>query len=384
MDQQEQLHFLQKLISINTAGGHEEKVSQFLKNSFAKHHIDAQFVEVEPGRHDVIAKLGDGNGPTLAFEGHQDTVAIGDQQAWEHDPLAGEVVGDRIYGRGTTDMKAGLAAEALSLMELADAGVQLHGTLEFIATVAEESSQHNHMQGAQALVKKGLVDDIDAIIIAEPSDSQLDFAHKGSITYRISSVGKKAHSSMPQLGYNAIAPLVHYYNLQDQYFNSFKGVENQYLGKTVPVVTKIDGGDQLNSVPDYAELFAKVRTIPEISNDELWSHIKKMIQQVNQEDHAQLSLTVLGDKIPVVTNPQADFIKLLHPIAEKALKRPVKVQGVAFGTDASELSKGNDHFSMAVLGPGNHTAHAINEWVSLTTYYEFIDLFKETAQEYLK
>lgn len=384
MDQQARLDFLKQLIAIDTAGGHEEKVSLFLKDSFAKHGITAQLVEVEPGRHDVIAKLGNGNGPVLAFEGHQDTVAIGEKDQWQHDPLGAEIVGDKVYGRGTTDMKAGLAAEALALMELADEGAELNGTLEFIATVAEESSQHNHMQGAQTLVKKGLIQDVDAIIIAEPSDSQLDFAHKGSITYRVSSVGKTAHSSMPQLGYNAIKPLVHYYNLQEEYFKSFAGVENQYLGKTVPVVTKIDGGHQLNSVPDYAELFAKVRTIPEISNDEIWQHIKAMIKQVNEEDGAQLSLTVLGDKIPVVTDPNAPFIKTLHRVAEEKLQRPVAVQGVAFGTDASELSKGNDHFSMAVLGPGNKTAHAINEWVSLTTYYEFIEMFNEIAKQYLK
>lgn len=384
MDQQAKLDFLKQLISIDSAGGHEEKVTQFLKDALEKHNIQVQLVEVEPGRHDVIAKLGNSNGPTLAFEGHQDTVALGERDEWDHDPLGGEVVGDKIYGRGTTDMKAGLAAEALSLMELADEGVELNGTLEFIATVAEESSQHNHMQGAQTLVKKGLIGDVDAIIIAEPSDSQLDFAHKGSITYKISSIGKTAHSSMPQLGYNAIAPLVHFYNLQDEYFKTFDQAENKYLGKTIPVVTKIDGGHQLNSVPDYAELFAKVRTIPEISNQEIWDHLKKIIKKVNEEDHAKLSLTVLGDKIPVVTDPDADFIKKLHPIAEKTLKRPVKVQGVAFGTDASELSKGNDHFSMAVLGPGNKTAHAINEWVSLTTYYEFIDMFDQIAKEYLK
>lgn len=384
MDQQARLDFLKQLIAIDTAGGHEEKVSLFLKDSFAKHGITAQLVEVEPGRYDVIAKLGTGNGPVLAFEGHQDTVAIGEKDQWQHDPLGAEIVGDKVYGRGTTDMKAGLAAEALALMELADEGAELNGTLEFIATVAEESSQHNHMQGAQTLVKKGLIQDVDAIIIAEPSDSQLDFAHKGSITYRVSSVGKTAHSSMPQLGYNAIKPLVHYYNLQEEYFKSFAGVENQYLGKTVPVVTKIDGGQQLNSVPDYAELFAKVRTIPEISNDEIWQHIKAMIKQVNEEDGAQLSLTVLGDKIPVVTDPNAPFIKTLHRVAEEKLQRPVAVQGVAFGTDASELSKGNDHFSMAVLGPGNKTAHAINEWVSLTTYYEFIEMFNEIAKQYLK
>lgn len=384
MDKEGQLKFLKQLLAIDSAGGHEDKVTNFLMKTFADHHVKAETIEVEPGRHDIIAKIGNGNGPTLAFEGHQDTVAIGDLDKWNHQPLAGEVEGDKIYGRGTTDMKAGLAAQVLSFIALAESDVELNGTLEFIATVAEETSQHNHMQGAQKLVEKDLVKDIDAIIIGEPSDAQIDFAHKGSITYRVSSEGVTAHSSIPEKGFDAIAPLIHYYNLQADYYKSIKDVSNKYLGKTTPVVTKIDGGGQLNAVADYAELFAKVRTIPEVNNDEIWRHIKQMIKQVNEEDGAKLSLKVLGDKIPVVTDPNAPFIKLLHQVAEKALQRKVKVQGVSFGTDASELSKDNDHFSMAVLGPGNDTAHAINEWVSLTTYYEYIDLLEEIAKQYLK
>lgn len=384
MDKQEELSFLKQLLAIDSAGGHEDKVTEFLEKTFAAHKIKTERVEVEPGRHDLIAKIGNGNGPTLAFEGHQDTVALGELDKWEHDPLTGFVDGDKLYGRGTTDMKAGLAAEVLAFIQLADAKVELNGTLEFLATVAEETSQQNHMQGAQTLVKKDLVKDIDAIIIGEPSDSQIDFAHKGSITYKVSSQGKTAHSSMPQLGFDAIAPLIHYYNLQKDYYASIKDVANQYLGKTVPVVTKIDGGGQLNAVADYAELFAKVRTIPEVTNEEIWQNIKAMIAKVNKEDGAKLSLTVLGDKIPVVTSPDTPFIKTLHQVAEKDLGKKIAVQGVAFGTDASELVKGNDHFSMAVFGPGNKTAHAINEWVSLKTYYGYIESLKDVAKAYLK
>lgn len=384
MDKSAELAFLKQLLAIDSAGGHEDKVTEFLEKTFAAHNIKTQRIEVEPGRHDLLAKIGNGHGPVLAFEGHQDTVAIGNLAEWNHKPLAGEVAGDKIYGRGTTDMKAGLAAEVLAFIQLADSKVELNGTLEFIATVAEETSQQNHMQGAQTLVKKDLVKDIDAIIIGEPSDAQIDFAHKGSITYKVASQGKTAHSSMPQLGFDAIAPLIHYYNLQKDYYASIKDVANQYLGKTVPVVTKIDGGGQLNAVADYAELFAKVRTIPEVTNKEIWQHIKDMIAQVNQEDGAKLSLTVLGDKIPVDTSPDTAFIKTLHQVAKKDLGRKVNVQGVAFGTDASELVKGNDHFSMAVFGPGNKTAHAINEWVSLATYYGYINSLRDVAQAYLK
>lgn len=384
MDKETELDFLKHLIAIDSAGGHEEKVTNFLVKTFADHGIKAQKIEVEPGRYDLIAKQGNGNGPVLALEGHQDTVALGNLKEWHTQPLTLTQKGDKLYGRGTTDMKGGLADEVLAFIALHDQKVKLNGTLEFIATIAEETSTKNHMQGAQELVKRNLVKDIDAIIIGEPSDSQIDFAHKGSITYRVSSKGITAHSSIPEKGFDAIAPLIHFYNLEAEYYKSIDGISNKYLGKTVPVITKIDGGHQLNAVADYAELFGKVRTIPEVTNDEIWQNIKALIKKVNDQDHAKLSLTVLGDKIPVVRDPHTPFIKTLHKVAEKDLGKPVKVQGVSFGTDASELTKGNDHFSMAVLGPGNSTAHAINEWVSLKTYYAFINIYEDIAKAYLK
>lgn len=384
MDKKEELDFLKQLIAIDSAGGHEEKVTDFLVKAFNDHGIKAEKIKVEPGRYDIIAKQGNGQRPVLAIEGHQDTVALGNLDEWNTKPLVLTQKGDRLYGRGTTDMKAGLAAEVLAFIDLHEQKVKLNGTLEFIATIAEETSTKNHMQGAQELVKRDLVKDIDAIIIGEPSDAQIDFAHKGSITYRVSSKGITAHSSIPEKGFDAIAPLIHFYNLEAKYYQSIDHISNKYLGKTVPVITKIDGGAQLNAVADYAELFGKVRTIPEVSNDEIWKNIKALIKKVNEEDNAKLSLTVLGDKIPVVRKPDTPFIKTLHQVAEKDLGQKVNVQGVSFGTDASELTKGNDHFSMAVFGPGNSTAHAINEWVSLKRYYAFINIFQDIAKAYLK
>lgn len=384
MDKKAELDFLKKLVSIDSAGGHEGKVSDFLVKTLAAHGIKTEKIEVEPGRYDLIAKQGNGQGPILALEGHQDTVALGNLDEWNTKPLVATQKGDRLYGRGTTDMKSGLAAEVLAFIALHDQGVKLNGTLEFMATIAEETSQHNHMQGAEELAKRHLVKDVDAMIIGEPSSAQIVFAHKGSITYRVSSKGITAHSSMPEKGFDAIAPLIHFYNLEADYYKSIESIANKYLGKTIPVISKIDGGGQLNAVADYAELFGKIRTIPEVPNDEIWKHLRALIKKVNDEDHAQLSLTVLGDKNPVVGNPQAPFIKSLQQVAEKDLGHPVKIQSISAGTDASEFVKDNDHFSLAIFGPGNSTAHQMNEWASISSYYAFVKLYQDIAKSYLK
>lgn len=384
MDKQAELDFLKQLVAINTAGGHEQKVTDLLVKTFADHGIKTEKIKVEPGRYDLIAKEGNGHGPVLVLEGHQDTVNIGNLDEWKTDPLVLTQKGDRLYGRGATDMKSGLADEVLAFIALHDQKVQLNGTLEFMATVGEETSQHNHMQGAEELAKRHLIKDVDAMIIGEPTDGIINFAHKGSITYRVSSKGIRAHSSRPQMGFDAIAPLIHFYVLEAKYYKSIEKISNKYLGSTIPVISKIDGGDQLNAVADYAELFGKIRTIPEVSNDEIWKNLKALIKKVNDEDHAKLSLKVLGDKLPVVGDPNAPFIKTLHKVAEKDLGKPIIVKGVSGGTDASEFVKDNDHFSMAAFGPGNTSSHAINEWCSLKSYYDFINAYEDIAKAYLK
>ena len=82
----------------------------------------------------------------------------------------------------------------------------------------------------------------------------------------------------------------------------------------MPVVTKIDGGEQLNAVPDHAELFVKLRTIPETDNDEIIAHLSRIIANINDQDHAQLSIEVLGSKIAVTTERNAEIVA----IAQKA------------------------------------------------------------------
>lgn len=383
MNPKERQQFLADLVKINTAGGHEDQLAHYLATQFQAHHINCQLIPVEPGRSNVLASIGTGSGPTLALSGHQDTVLIGDLAKWDFDPLGATIKDGKMYGRGTTDMKAGLAAQALALIELADEGYSLGGTLQFMATIAEESSEHNHMQGAAYFANNGYVKNVDALIIGEPTEKSVVYAHKGSITYQVTSKGVAAHSSTPERGYNAITPLIDYYNLQKQYFDTLTAT-NQYLGPTVPVVTKIDGGMQLNSVPEAAELFVKVRTIPEVTNETIINHLTEIINRINQQDQAQLELVIIGNKFPVITEPTDPFIQLLQTTSQRILEHEVPLSGWAAGTDASELIKGNPQMKVSILGPGNASIHKVNENVDLKTFTNFVDLYKEIAKQFCK
>ncbi|KIS03400.1 ArgE/DapE family deacylase [Paucilactobacillus wasatchensis] len=382
MEKQEQEDFIAKLVSFDTVGGKEDQVAKFLKAEFDKRNIPNKIIPVQTGRSNFYAEIGNGNGKVIAFEGHQDVVGLVNKSAWKHDPFGAEIEDGKMYGRGTTDMKGGLAAECIAMFELAASNATINGKIKLLATVGEETSPENHMQGAQKFTEEGYLNDVEGLLIAEPSMGKINFANKGSITYKVLSKGKAAHSSMPWLGYNAITPLIDFYNEQQKYFATLHA-ENKYLGKTIPVMTKIEGGQQLNSVPDRAAIYAKVRTIPEESNETILQHIKTIIAQINQTDKAQLSLEILGDKIPVVSDPQNKFTQLVKQIAERELNQELKLEGSAGGTDASEMIHGNPNMNIAVLGPGNDSAHKIDEYVELDTFHKDITIYKKLVLQYL-
>lgn len=386
MDNQARIDFLKQLIQIDTAGGFEDRVATVLQSFMNQHDVSCRLLPVMPGRSNFYAQLGTGkNGKVLAFCGHQDVVKTEDPAMWHFPPFSAHIENGRMYGRGTADMKGGLVAMAIALAELKDEGITLNGKLELLGTVAEESSKINHMQGAQQFAKDGYVDNITAAIFAEPTNADIAYAHKGSITYRIDSVGKAAHSSRPDLGFNAITPLIHFYQEQEQYFHELvTQYENPVLGKAVPVVTRINGGEQLNAVPDHAELFVKLRTIPETDNDDIIAHLKRIISYVNDQDHAQLSLEILGNKMAVTTDRNAEIVNVAQRAAENLLDRDFSVRGIAFGTDASEMSKANGDMDVLVFGPGNATAHKIDEYIDLDLYLRMIDIYKQIAIDYLK
>lgn len=383
MDSQTRQRFLADLVKLNTAGGHENSVADFLQAAFKKHGLKAKKIPAAPNRCDLIVEYGKGDGHILGLCGHEDTVAIGNKDDWKYPPLGAIVKDGKMYGRGTSDMKSGLAAEALALMELKDEGWVPHGQLRFMATIAEESSPVNHMQGAEEFDHDGYTKDLDAIIIGEPFDADVVYAHKGSITYAVTSKGKAAHSSTPQFGYNAITPLIDYYNQQAAYFKTLTA-KNPYLGTTTPVVTKIEGGSQLNSVPAAATVYGKIRTIPEISNKKIIDRLKAIIRETDKDDHAHLSLKILGNKRPVVTNPKDPFVQLVANIGQQVRGHKMVLRGSSAGTDASELTKSNPNMKVVIFGPGNESLHRPNEYVDLNRYFKFIEIYKDIAKQYLK
>ena len=419
MDTQAKLKLLADLVAIETVANHEKSLATYIQQFLATYGIASELVTgPDDQRTNLVAQIGTGAGPVLAFSGHADTVHIGDITTWSTDPFVLTAKDQRLYGRGTTDMKAGIAAFVIALITLKNQQVPLKGTLRLLLTFDEELTQN----GARLLVEKGYADDIDAMIIAEPTGVAIDelseyfqsggaviddatlmtlqaasanttapeqhfifHAHKGFLSYDVTATGKAAHSSMPKLGINAIDHLVQYYLAEKALYETLPEV-SPVLDRTLYGPDVIKGGQQPNSVPDSATLSVMTRVIPELPAEVLLARLQSLIDQLNQQDATlQLALHVKGYDNAVVTDKANPLIQTIQQLVPQYLAEPMAAPAIAvsLGTDASQFIKANPNLALAIIGPGNTTAHKADEYVEQATYLQMIELYQAVAKHYL-
>lgn len=377
MGNEEKIAILQELIRIKSVNGNEGEVAAYLNQLLNKHGIQGEIISHTEGRDNLVATYHNGQGRVLGLSGHMDVVSAGDESNWTYPPFAAEIKGNRLYGRGATDMKSRLAAMVIAMIELKESGKPFNGTIKLLATVGEEVGE----LGSEQLTKAGYVDDLDGLIIGEPTNYNLMYTHMGSINYTVVSHGKEAHSSMPQEGYNAINHLNEFITRANEQMDALaQTFQNSALGKTIHNVTVINGGNQVNSIPSQAQLQGNIRSIPEFPNDQIIELLQKIVDELNEGTNYHLELTIDYNKIPVKANPDSS---LIHHI-QKQFKQPLPLVGAAATTDAAEFTKSAHSFDFVVFGPGVvNLPHQIDEYVEIDNYLDMIDTYQAIILSYL-
>lgn len=377
MGNEEKIAILQELIRIKSVNGNEGEVAAYLNQLLNQHGIQGEIISHTEGRDNLVATYHNGQGRVLGLSGHMDVMSAGDESNWTYPPFAAEIKGNRLYGRGATDMKSGLAAMVIAMIELKESGKPFNGTIKLLATVGEEVGE----LGSEQLTKAGYVDDLDGLIIGEPTNYHLMYTHMGSINYTVVSHGKEAHSSMPQEGYNAINHLNEFITRANEQMDALANdFQNSALGKTIHNVTVINGGNQVNSIPSQAQLQGNIRSIPEFPNDQIIDLLQKIVDELNEGTNYHLELTIDYNKIPVKANPDSS---LIHHI-QKQFKQPLHLVGAAATTDAAEFTKSAHSFDFVVFGPGVvNLPHQIDEYVEIDNYLDMIDTYQAIILSYL-
>jgi succinyl-diaminopimelate desuccinylase len=378
MEKEEKISILQEIVRINSVNGNEREVAEYLKQLLSRYGIEGKMVSYSDGRDNLVASFENGyQKKVLGLSGHMDIVSAGDESAWIYPPFAAEIHENRLYGRGTTDMKSGLAAMVIAMIELKESGQTFNGTVKLLATVGEEIGE----LGSEQLTKEGYVDDLDGLIIGEPTNYNLMYTHMGSINYTVISHGKEAHSSMPQEGYNAINHLNEFITRVNEKMNRIaEEFQNPVLGQPIHNITVISGGNQVNSIPSQARLQGNIRSIPEFSNEKTIALLQKIINELNEGAKYQLELKIDYNKIPVKADPDSHLIRCI----QEQFEQPLPLVGAAGTTDAAEFTKSSHAFDFVVFGPGVVTLpHQINEYVEIDNYLEMIDKYQAIILSYL-
>ncbi|EDO1166822.1 ArgE/DapE family deacylase [Listeria innocua] len=378
MERERKIQILKDIVNIDSTNGHEEQVANYLQKLFAEYGIESKKVQYDVDRASLVSEIGSNDGKVLAFSGHMDVVDAGDVSKWKFPPFEATEHEGKIYGRGATDMKSGLAAMVIAMIELHEEKQKLNGKIKLLATVGEEVGE----LGAEQLTQKGYADDLDGLIIGEPSGHRIVYAHKGSINYTVKSTGKNAHSSMPEFGVNAIDNLLLFYNEVEKFVKSIDAT-NEILGDFIHNVTVIDGGNQVNSIPEKAQLQGNIRSIPEMDNETVKQVLVKIINKLNKQENVNLELIFDYDKQPVFSDKNSDLVNVAERVASDIVKEEIPLLGISGTTDAAEFTKAKKAFPVIIFGPGNETPHQVNENVSVENYLEMVDVYKRIAIEFL-
>ncbi|EAC4354728.1 ArgE/DapE family deacylase [Listeria monocytogenes] len=378
MERERKIQILKDIVNIDSTNGHEEQVANYLQKLFAEYGIESEKVQYDVDRASLVSEIGSNDGKVLAFSGHMDVVDAGDVSKWKFPPFEATEHEGKIYGRGATDMKSGLAAMVIAMIELHEEKQKLNGKIRLLATVGEEVGE----LGAEQLTQKGYADDLDGLIIGEPSGHRIVYAHKGSINYTVKSTGKNAHSSMPEFGVNAIDNLLLFYNEVEKFVKSIDAT-NEILGDFIHNVTVIDGGNQVNSIPEKAQLQGNIRSIPEMDNETVKQVLVKIINKLNKQENVNLELIFDYDKQPVFSDKNSDLVHIAKSVASDIVKEEIPLLGISGTTDAAEFTKAKKAFPVIIFGPGNETPHQVNENVPVENYLEMIDVYKRIAIEFL-
>lgn len=309
----------------------------------------------QPHKANLIATLGRGPGG-LVLAGHTDTVPF-DAGRWQHDPFAGHIADNRIYGLGSADMKSFLAMAAEAARRLQ--GRMLRRPLVILATADEEST----MAGAQALVDAGRPLGRYAVI-GEPTGLRPVRMHKGITMECIRLEGRSGHSSNPSLGVSALDGMYKVLGgllaLRAELSERYRNPMFQVQGPTMNL-GRIHGGDNPNRICGHCELHIDIRPLPGMPIAELRTLLRQRLEQSLEGSGLNLNVYPLFHGIEAMETP-----------ADSALVRAAEqltghdAGAVAFGTEAPLLQKLG--METLILGPGDiDQAHQPDEYLSLDT-----------------
>ncbi|HDY8314781.1 TPA: M20 family metallopeptidase, partial [Klebsiella pneumoniae] len=318
------LELARQLLGFNTINppGSEADCMRFFADWLDDSGFEVSLSSFGEGRCNLIASLpGAKSGKPLAFTGHLDTVPLGNGR-WQYDPFGSQMEDGRLYGRGSSDMKAAIAAFAVACVHQREAILAGRGAVLLI-TGGEETG----CDGARALIASATLPEVGALIVGEPTANYPVIGHKGALWLRCETRGKTAHGAMPELGINAI------YLAADalgkiQHFSP--GAPHPLMKQPTLNVGRIEGGLNINSVPDRTRFDVDIRSAPNLQHATIRERLTTLLGE-------SVTVSTLVDLPAVLSREDHAWIKQVYQRCQPLHAEPIAPRVVPYFTDASLL-----------------------------------------------
>jgi succinyl-diaminopimelate desuccinylase len=359
-----------ELIAFNTINppGNELPCILHLETILRGAGMETSLQNFAPNRANLIARVrGTNSKAPLCFTGHVDTVPLGNAP-WSVDAFAGDIVDDKMYGRGSSDMKCGVASFVAAIANIAE---QLEGTggAVLVITAGEEIG----CEGAFHLARAGILGSAGAIVVAEPTSNAALVGHKGALWLKLMLKGVTAHGSMPHLGVNAAFKAARAITALESF--QFNVAPHPHLGTPTLNVGTVHAGLNVNSVPDLAEIGIDIRSIPGLEHARIVEHLRAELGE-------EVLLEPTVDVPAVWTDPASRWVQDVYAIVQDVTGQAPgpEPQTAPYFTDASALTPAFGNPPTIILGPGEAAkAHQTDEYCSVQRIREACDIYERIA-----
>ena len=361
-----------KIPSDETAG--EKEVCEYLESFLKSLGMKVRLQEVLPNRPNIIAEvIGDGVGKSIMFNGNVDTVPIGDINKWSMDPYSAIIKDNKLFGRGSTDMKGSIASMIIAMKFIMNNVKKFNGKIIFTGVMAEETTG----LGTQKIVEENIK--ADMAVVGEPSDEKIYRAHKGTMWFNLFTYGKLEHSSESNSeSNNAIINMMKLIMEVNEISKELETVENNLVGHPSINVGLIDGGTKQNMIADSCRISIDRRTLPEEKTDEILDKLRIRLDRLRSLDGRltfDLKIDTIREAVEVAESEQ--IVQEVKNALNKVIDKNPIISGMKATTDMSILvNQGN--IPSVIYGPGFiKQAHTVDEFIEVRRLVESSQVYTE-------
>jgi succinyl-diaminopimelate desuccinylase len=351
----------------------ELAAAEVISAAFARSGVQARIDRWDQRRANIIARVeSTGAREALLFACHLDVVPPGEAE-WKHPPFAGIEGDGRVYGRGSTDMKGGIVAVVTAISETIASDKKLQGDIIFVALAGEETDSC----GAERFVRDcGQMSAPAGVIIPEPTDFEIVTAHRGMLWSQVTTRGKAAHGSSPELGINAIGSM-------RSVLNELEGFQidcepHELLGRCSMSINTISGGKALNIVPDRCTIGVDIRTLPGQDHGQIITDIEKILARLRSTNpQFEADVSVVREVGPLETDCRCGFVRDFCSAVGVG-----RTRAVGFTTDGPHLASLGA--PVVIFGPGKpDVCHKPDEYVEIEDLQKAVEYYKKVISKFL-